>query len=350
MQLSASQLSSYLQQHGLPPLLAIFGDTPLLIDDSLQVVRQYAKQHGVDEREYHRQDASFDWRMLSQSSNNLSLFSSHRLIELELPDAKPGRDGAEALRNYAEQPLADQTLVIIGPKLKAEQLKAKWFLQLQHGALMVEANSPERRQLPRFIAERAQRYQLQLDSQAQQLLADWFEGNLLALDQELQKLALMDLPQPLNQTAISAAAQDQSRFSVFALQEAIVAGQLEDALHRLQRLFEDDAEIAILNWMLQREWHKLSRLESAIQQGESLARVYPQLQIWRNQEQSYQQFLRRLQNHHQLAQAADLLRRIELAFKRDSGEQLRTLITHLVCLYCDPAAATVHSKLCYDSF
>ena len=94
----------------------------------------------------------------------------------------------------------------------------------------------------------------------------------------------------------------------------------------------------------------MTRLESALQQGESLARVYPQLQIWRNQEQAYQQFLRRLQNHHQLAQAADLLRRIELAFKRDSGEQLRTLITHLVCLYCDPAAATVHSKLCYDSF
>lgn len=350
MQLTAAQLPSYLQQHGLPPLLCIFGDTPLLLDDSLQIIRQYAKQHGVDEREYHRQDSSFDWRMLSQPSSNFSLFSSHRLLELELPEGKPGREGGDALRSYAEQPVADQTLVIIGPKLKAEQLKAKWYVQLQAAAPLVEANSPERRQLPRFIAERAQRYQLQLDQQAQQLLADWFEGNLLALDQELQKLALMDLPQPLNKQAISNAAEDQSRFSVFALQEAIVAGQLEPALHRLQRLFEDDAEIAILNWMLQREWHKLTRLESAIQQGEPLTRVYPQLQIWRSQEQAYQQFLRRMQSHQQLPQAADLLRRIELAFKRDSGEQLRTLITHLVCLYCNPAVAHLHAQLCYDSF
>jgi DNA polymerase-3 subunit delta len=350
MSLNPAQLSSYLQQHGLPPLLCIFGDTPLLLDDSLQVLRHYAKQHGVDEREYHRQDASFDWRMLSQPSNNFSLFSSHRLIELELPEGKPGREGGDALRSYAEHPVADQTLVIIGPKLKGEQLKAKWFTQLQAAAPMVEANSPERRQLPRFIADRAQRYQLQLDTEAQQLLADWFEGNLLALDQELQKLALMDLPQPLNKQAISLAAEDQSRFSVFALQEAIVAGQLEPALHRLQRLFEDDAEIAILNWMLQREWHKLTRLESAILQGESLARVYPQLQIWRTQEQAYQQFLRRMQSHNQLPQVADLLRRIELAFKRDSGEQLRTLITHLVCLYCNPAVAHLHAQLCYDSF
>lgn len=350
MAITAAQLHSYLQQHGLPPLLAIFGDTPLLLDDCLQLVRNYAKQHGVDEREYHRQDSAFDWRMLSQPSSNFSLFSSHRLIELELPEGKPGREGGDALRSYAEQPVADQTLVIIGPKLKGEQLKAKWFQQLQAAAPLVEANAPERRQLPRFIAERAQRYQLTLDQDAQQLLADWFEGNLLALDQELQKLALMDLPQPLNQQAISNAAEDQSRFSVFALQEAIVAGQLEPALHRLQRLFEDDAEIAILNWMLQREWHKLTRLESAMQQGESLSRVYPQLQIWRNQEQAYQQFLRRMQSSQQLAQAADLLRRIELAFKRDSGEQLRTLITHLVCLYCNPAVAPLHAQLCYDSF
>ena len=348
MQLNPAQLASYLNQHGLPPLLCIFGDTPLLLDDSLQIVRQFAKQQGIDDREYHLQDANFDWRMLSQPSQNLSLFSSHRLIELELPEAKPGREGGDALRSYAEQPLSDQTLVLVGPKLKSEQLKAKWFQQLQAVAPMVEANSPDRRQLPRFIADRAQRYHLQLDSAALQLLADWFEGNLLALDQELQKLALMDLPQPLDQAAIKLAAEDQSRFSVFALQEALVAGQLDAALHRLQRLFEDDAEIAILNWMLQREWHKLNRLESAIAEGESLARVYPQLQIWRNQEQAYQQFLRRLQGHNQLAQMADLLRRIELAFKRDSGEQLRTLITHLVCLFCSPAVATVHAQLCYD--
>jgi len=131
MQLTAGQLTSYLQQHGLPPLLCIFGDTPLLIDDSLQLLRQYAKQQGVDEREYHRQDANFDWRMLSQPSNNLSLFSNHRLIELELPEGKPGRDGGDALRNYADNPVVDQTLVIIGPKLKGDQLKAKWFMQLQ---------------------------------------------------------------------------------------------------------------------------------------------------------------------------------------------------------------------------
>lgn len=350
MQLSPAQLASYLNQHGLPPLLGIFGDTPLLLDDSLQLVRQFAKQQGIDDREYHLQDANFDWRMLSQPSQNFSLFSSHRVIELELPEAKPGREGGEALRSYAAQPLPDQTLILVGPKLKSEQLKAKWFQQLQATAPIVAANSPERRHLPSFIAERAQRYQLQVAPAALQLLADWFEGNLLALDQELQKLALMDLPQPLEPATIMQAAEDQSRFSVFALQEALVAGQLDTAMHRLQRLFEDDAEIAILNWMLQREWHKLNRLERAIAEGEPLARVFPQLQIWRTQEQAYQQFLRRLQGHNQLAQIADLLRRIELAFKRDSGEQLRTLITHLVALFCSPAVATVQPQLCYDSF
>src|SRR5690606_13411507 len=94
-------------------------------------------------------------------------------------------------------------------------------------------------------------------------LTDWFEGNLLALDQELQKLALSDLPQPITASAIQAAADDQSRFIVFALQEAILHGDLDTALHRLARLFEEGVEPAILTWMLQREWQTVSQLQQA---------------------------------------------------------------------------------------
>ncbi|RUO70683.1 DNA polymerase III subunit delta [Pseudidiomarina salinarum] len=338
MQLALPQLASHLQQHGLPPLLSIFGDTPLLVDDALQIIRKFARDQGIDERERYIQDSQFDWRQLTEQSASLSLFSQHRLLELELPEAKPGREGGDALRNYLSAPPPDQTLIVIGPKLKNEQLKAKWYQQLTQAGPVIQANSPDRAALPRFIDQRAGRYGLALAPDAVQLIADWFEGNLLALDQELQKLALMDLPQPVAASEIQQAAQDQSRFSVFALQEAILAADVENALHRLQRLFEEDIEVAILNWMLQREWYKLQRLQEGLATAQDLSTLFRREGIWRNQEASYRQFVQRMQGA-PLTQAADLLRRLELAFKRDSGERVQTLVTHLVVLYCRPDLA-----------
>lgn len=337
-----AQLQGHLQQHGLPALICVFGDTPLLIDDALQMIRQQARQQGIDERQRFIQDAQFDWGQLQTDSVNLGLFSSLRMIEIELPEAKPGREGAEALKRYCAELPDDQILVITGPKLKQEQLKAKWFQLLQAAGPVVQANSPERRQLPQFIQQRAQRYQLAIDGQATQLLADWFEGNLLALDQELQKLALMDAPQPLTPAFITEAAHDQSRFTVFALQEAILQGDLTNALRRLQRLLEEETEIAILNWMLQREVQKLQQLQQRQLTGKELM----SLGIWRNQEAAYRAFAQRVQPEH-LARLQQLLVRLEFAFKRDSGEALSTLYCHALILLCQPQRDPEFLSTCY---
>ncbi|MBR9908197.1 MAG: DNA polymerase III subunit delta [Gammaproteobacteria bacterium] len=330
-QLTASQLPGFFERQGLPPIVCVFGDTPLLIDDALQLIRQQARQQGIDERLRWLQDGQFDWQQLFDQSASLSLFSSVRLVELEMPEGKPGREGGDALRQYSQAPPTDQILVIVGPKLKQEQLKAKWYKDLTSQSLLVSANSPDRPALPRFVQSRAQRHNIQLDTDATQLLADWFEGNLLALDQELQKLALSDLPQPITAAAIQSAAEDQSRFNVFALQEAIIQADLDNALHRLARLFEEDVEPAILNWMLQREWQTVSNLQQAANFGEACRRNG----VWRQQENAYRQFCQRM-SPEAVSKAAELLVRLEYAFKRDSGEHYPTLVSHLVTLYCRP--------------
>ena len=330
-QVTPAQLPGFFERQGLPPIVSIFGDSPLLIDDALQLIRHQARQQGIDERLRWLQDGQFDWQQLFDQSASLSLFSSVRLVELEMPEGKPGRDGGDALRQYAQAPATDQILVVVGPKLKQEQLKAKWYKELTSQGLVVTANSPDRAALPRFVQSRAQRHNIQLDSAATQLLADWFEGNLLALDQELQKLALSDLAQPITANAIQTAAEDQSRFNVFALQEAIIQADLENALHRLARLFEEDVEPAILNWMLQREWQTVSNLQQAANFSDACRRNG----VWRNQENAYRQFCQRMPAL-ALSKAAELLTRIEFAFKRDSGEHYPTLVTHLVTLYCRP--------------
>lgn len=335
---NAQQLSDVLASRGLPPVVCIFGDAPLLIDDAVQAIRNYAKSQGISERQRLTQDAQLDWTQVLASGASMSLFSEQRLIELELPEAKPGREGGETLRRYADEPNVDQILVVLGPKLKQDQLKAKWYQELTRHALLVTANAPDRAALPRFIDARARRYQLTLERDALSLLADWYEGNLLALDQELQKLALMGLQQPLSIETVKLSSQDQSRFSVFALQEAMAQGQVDEALHRLHRLFEEDAEVAIINWMFQREWQTISALQQAFARGETMSQAARSLPIWKNQEASYQQTAQRLQG--QQRAIVQLLKRLEFAFKRDSGEDYKTVAAHLVLLWCLPERIT----------
>ena len=50
----------------------------------------------------------------------MSLFGNMRLVELELPENKPGRDGSAALTEYAKNQADSEILVVIGDRLKRD--------------------------------------------------------------------------------------------------------------------------------------------------------------------------------------------------------------------------------------
>lgn len=337
MQVYANQLSAHLQQ-GLQPLYMVFGDDDFLRLQAVRQIRQCARENGFDERTIMQQNNEFSWQDLGASQQNLSLFSSQRLIELELPGAAPGQDGAKALQQFTQQQTADTILVLHGPKLKAEQQRSKWFKGLDAQGVFVAVYTPDRSQLPVFIQQQAQGYQLQLNSEAIQLLADWYEGNLLALDQALHKLALLHADAPIDARLVQQSAMEQSRFDIFSLQDALLKGQLETFIHRLQRLMETDAEPAIIQWLLQRECQTLHQAYTQIQQGADITTVLHKSGVWKSQQSSYQRLLSNW-NLHQSQQLQQLLWRSELALKRDSGEDLTTLFSHIGLQLLDPDAA-----------
>ena len=348
MTLYPEQLDTYLQKQGLPAVLRIFGDEPLLQDDCLQIVRRFAKQQGFDDRQSWQQQNDFDWQQLNLSQQSMSLFAERRLIELCLPEAKPGKTGADALKQYAAQVPEDTCLVLYGPKLKREQQQAKWFKVFDaHGPLLLTL-SPDRSRLPRFINQRAQRYQLRLAADAVEHLADWYEGNLLALDQELAKLSLLGINSPIELSQIQQQLQDNSRFSVFAIQESLLQGHFEQACHRLQRVLEADGEAAIVAWLLTREWQLLSQVKQAQALQQDPQACFKGTMVWKNQQPLYLQWAERL-TMATLVQLGDLLTRVELALKRDSGEDWSTLVVHIMALLCQPTAVS-ESLQCYSEY
>lgn len=330
------QLDKALQQQPLPPIVLIFGEEPLLRRDAIETIRQRIKQQypgEQHERTHWIQDADFDWQQLTDAEQSLSLFSQFKLLELELPDNKPGRTGSDILSAYAKANTAEQLLVVIGDRLKKEQQNSRWFKTLAEQAWLVRTPTPDRARLPKFIHQRASRYQLNLAKDATMQLAQWFEGNLSALDQELQKWALMAPQTALTASDVAAFMQDVSHFDAFSIQDSLLHNDLQQASHRLHRLFQEDVDEHQLLWVFQREVNTLSQVKAAQQQRLAVDSIFRQQMIWSSQQSAYQARAKQL-SETALIQAQRLMVKLEHALKLDSGDDPQVLFSHLLALIC----------------
>lgn len=329
------QLNQYIERSGLPPVLLLFGDDLLLRMDAIDIIRQYFDQDS--ERHHWIQSKGFDWQQFNELEQSMSLFGSNTLIELELPENKPGKEGSTALHRYASQLPENHTLVLIGSYLKKEHLNSRWFKSLaQHGPL-IRTQSPDKARLPAFIHKRAQRYELQLAEGVPELLSDWFEGNLLALDQELRKWQLLADSGVITKDFLTDASSDSSRFNVFALQDSIQSGNYKESLHRLTRLLDEEEDFHRFAWILQREVQLLTTLKNN-ESAPDVQAVFRRNMIWSNQQTGY---LKRVESISvtALRQLQSLVERLEMALKQDSGESPLILTVHLLGLLCQQEAA-----------
>ena len=238
MQLRPEQLDSALAR-GLRSLYTIHGDEPLLAQEAGDAIRAAARKAGFTERKvYSVSGAHFDWSGLLGASQAMSLFAEHQLIEIRIPNGKPGKDGSEALQRYCES-LSDDVLTIIHlPRLDRQQQQSGWFGALDGAGVTIRVEPVERRALPQWLAQRLAAQGQRVadgDAGAQTLafFADRVEGNLLAAHQELQKLALLYPQGVLSFEQVESAVLNVARYDVFKLGEAVLAGQTARVLRAL---------------------------------------------------------------------------------------------------------------------
>jgi len=334
--------ANQLEQHLTGPLAScylLFGEEPLQKLEAIDAIRAAAKQQGYGERISLTADAQFDWNELSNELQAMSLFAERRLIEVELSQQKLSPAANEQLKALPQQLHNDIILLIHGERSHSDVSKLAWFKQLQTQAVQIPIYPLDERQSLQWLRDRVRQLQLQLSTEALALLQQHCAGNLLAARQELEKLALSQLAQPIDAAQLNQFLADHSSFSVFQLVDAILQGQLDIALHRLQRLCQQDTEAVIIAWQLQKEVLQLRQLSLAQQQRQALEATFKQLAIWPKRQSLYQQALQRLS----LAWLEYLLQELA-AFDRlyKSGTLLNNdvALAHLVTLMIKPVAKT----------
>ena len=153
MRLPQQHLAQHLSKE-LRPLYVLMGDEPLAQRESLDAIRAKTRQEGFDDRTSLTVERNFNWQQVIAFGQSLSLFSSRRILELNIPSGKPGTDGSKALQAMAENPMADTVVIIILPKLDRDGKNSAWYSALESAGVSLALLDVPAEQLPRWIAER----------------------------------------------------------------------------------------------------------------------------------------------------------------------------------------------------
>ena len=266
MKLRPDQLATHLKRQ-LSPIYIVSGDEPLQVAECCDLIRSHARQQGFSERHVYHVDNSFDWSELLEAANSLSLFAEKQLLELRIPNGKPGDAGRKALMEYIEHISVDNLLLIITDRLDSSVQKAKWFKALEHEGTFIPIWPVEPHKLPAWIAQRLKAEGFSASYEALGLIAERVEGNLLAASQELEKLKLLAKDQRIDEDTVREAVSDSARYDVFQLSDAALDGNVRQCVRILAILKGEGIEPPIVLWVLAREIRLLSHLSRLKSRG-----------------------------------------------------------------------------------
>jgi DNA polymerase-3 subunit delta len=293
MQLAQAQLEKHLNL-GVQPLYALVGDEPLAQQESIDAIRLAARSQGFDERNSLTVDRTFNWQQIQSYGQSISLFSSQRLLEINIPSGKPGVDGGKALQALASAAIPDTSVVIILPKLEREAKNSAWFSSLEKQAVTIYVDEVNTAHLPKWIANRLAMQGQHTSQQTLAFLAHQVEGNLLAADQEVQKLGLLYPQGELSDASVRDAVLNVSRYDAFQLGEAVLVGDAARTARILQGL-QDEGENAVavmspLLWVLR----PLVRIKQAEMRGENIMNAMTSARIYGDRQSLVKRALARL--------------------------------------------------------
>lgn len=286
MRLSLAQLSAHLAR-GLAPLYLIGGEEPLLAQEALDAVRARARALGYSEREVLDAEKGFEWNQLLEACNAMSLFASLRIVELRL-SAAPDVVGSRILQQIAARPPQDVLLLIHAPKLEWRTRSGGWFAALEAAGASLYFEPLKPAELPAWIAGRLRAAGLDADPDALALLAERTEGNLLASQQEIDKLALLTPKGTrLDSRLIDDAVADSAHLDVFGWIGRVLSGDGAGTVRGLALLRAEGHDVVPVNLILATALRQLASICALKARSGSAAAAVEQARVHKASQAGY---------------------------------------------------------------
>lgn len=341
MRIYADRLHEHLERQWQQVYL-IFGNEPLLLQESRQAIYSKANQLGFEEKHRFTADTSLNWNEVYDCFQSMSLFSDKKIIEFEVPEAGMGATITKELMQVVPLINPDIVVIIAGNKLTKAQENAKWFKTLNQQGYWISCLTPDLQRLPQFVLARCRKMNLSPDAEATQMLAQWHEGNLFALSQSLEKLALLYPDGQLTLVRLKESLSRHNHFTAFDWIDAILAGKANRSQRILRQLESESIEIIILARTIQKELTQLIKMKALLNQS-SFADVFNQYKVWQSKRPLYSAALNRLSSD-KMMHCMCLLAEIEILAKTQYERSPWPLLQQLTLDLCLPQANLAIAK------
>lgn len=148
------------------------------------------------------------------------------------------------------------------------------------------------------MKQRCQTAGLNVAPDAVTYLCHAFEGNLLAAAQEIEKLVLLNLPQPITIAALQQNITRHNAFDPFQWLDTLLEGKTQRALRMLIQLRDEGIEPGMLTWAVAKDLELLYALKIATENRQPVAPLFQKSKIWPSRQALFQQTLQRLKRDH----------------------------------------------------
>lgn len=293
MELTPERLAAQLGSEPLRPAYLVAGAEALRVLEAADAIRARAREEGFTEREVFDVDPrGFDWNSVDATFRAPSLFATRRLVEIRLPTAKPGKEGADVITRFCADPAADVVLLVTGGDW-SRQHGGKWSEAIARTGRLAIAWPVKPHELAGWIEARLRSRGVRAGADAVQRLAERVDGNLLAAAQEIDKLVLLHDDTPLDAERMEFLVADAARFDVFRLVDSAMDGQGARAARMLAGLRAEGAVVPALMGMVVMELQRAAALARVSTRGGNLAAEFKAQRVWDSKQAVYRRALSR---------------------------------------------------------
>ena len=350
MKIYHNQLTQTLAQ-GYKPMWLVFGDEPWQKNNSLATIKTHAQQQGFSEIIRFSVDHKFDWQQIIDEYQSLSLFANQRIIEVEFTTLKIGDAGNKVLLSLSEMitknaTFQDVTFIFHGLKLDGPSANRKWFKALTQLGCYLPLYDIEVKALPRWIQNQAKIINVNLAPELSLLLIELFEGNLPALEQELQKLSLLFGTKQISLSDAEKIVIKQAKFNPFQIIDALLAGNCKKCITMLDQLQQEGTTAGQVIWVFHKELTQLYAMLDKLAQGYQLNDLYKEYRVWDKRKSLYQHALTHI-SLKDIKQGISRLAEIDLITKTSSDFNAFILLADL-CVTLYHGEITKHYSLNYE--
>lgn len=298
MAIKAHEFDGTQWAQGLWPVTALVGSEAYFITTLGDQWRNHGRQQGFVERIVIDQTDKAPGSALADLHSALSLFADQRLVELRLQRAVLDGVLRDTLTAWINNPPAEKRLLILGDGLNKTELKQPWVSTLERSRHWIEAAAPPASGFAKWLQGRLRAESIHLTDEATQALLAHTNGHLLAAQQVLERLKLIQ-PTLLDSNTVSldqvmAVVTQSARYSVYDVVDSALQGDIGAVYRMLDILQAEGVEAMSLLWAATRDIELLSQLSFRVTQGGSVGQALNELRVWRSRESVFKTALNRL--------------------------------------------------------